>query len=274
VEIQLIDKRPALTVVLSLAKQEGDPRLPQWEEEMTRMVAEVSRKFYGSLTTETVRKGLNTTVGILSLGLHHSTAGGVDPEAWLVQLRTAGIKAISKSAIDLVKECAALPDSDFIAGSGGYGPTARDLLLICAKEGYPSLVAKIADRRMNQRAVKLAQWLLENSTVGRIARRNPKETIGDNALAEDVFFFVLARECAISADRLPEDDGRVIYLPVKIRKEAKKRYDDFVERIPEELRAALLFEGKNWFDRSVRPGSKPKEKIEDFEPEESTDVFE
>ena len=266
-EIQLIDKRPALTVALSLAKQEGDPRLPQWEEEMTRMVVEVSRKFYGSLTTETVRKGLNTTVGILSLGLHHSTSGAVDPEAWLTQLRTTGIKAISKQAIDLVKECAALPDSDFLAGSGGYGPTARDLLLTSAKEGYASLIGKIADRRMNQRAVGLAKWLLENSTVGRIARRSPKETIGENALADDVFFFVLARECAISADRLPTDDSRVIYLPAKLRKEAKQRYEEFAERIPEDLRAALLSEGKDWFERSVRTGRRPKEPSEEPEME-------
>jgi hypothetical protein len=241
---------------------------------MTKMVVEVSRKFYGSLTTETVRKGLNTTVGILSLGLHHSTAGSVDPEAWLAQLRSVGIKATNKLAIDLVKECAALPDSDFIAGSGGYGPTARDLLLAAAKDGYLSLIGKIRDRRMNQRAVKLAQWMLENSTVGRIARRSPKDTIGEGALAEDVFFYVLARECAISADRLPDDDGRVIYLPVKLRKEAKNRYDDFVARIPEGLKEALLFDGKSWFDRSIRPGAKPKRDAEDVEFIDSEGILE
>ena len=243
-------------MAIHVAKQKGELLLPAWEEELTRMVAEVSRKFFGALTTVTVRKGLDATIGILSLGLFHSTAGSIAPDSWVSKLREIGIKGVSKLGIDLVKQCDSLPESDFITGKvEGIGMTTRDLLLLCAKKGYPYLVSKIAERRANQRAIRLANWMLQHSAVGRIAQRSPDETIGDCAMADDVFFFVLARECAIPEEKLPENDDRVICLAPRLRKSAKDRYDAFVEKVPADLKSALFYNGESWFDRTIAPSS-------------------
>ncbi len=253
-EIQIANNRPAFTQAVRLAKQEEEPLLPQWEADTTKMVVEVSRKFFGSLTAETVRKGLDATVGILSLGLFHATAGSVDPEAWLAKLRATGVKGVSKTGVDLIKECDAMPETDFVLGDQSvFGTSTRELLLDCAKKGYPYLMAKMLDRRTNQLAVNLANWMLQHSSVGRVVKKEPASTVGNDAFADDVFFYILARECGVSADKLPSEDDPdpVIRLGPKLRKTARDRYDAFVAKIPADLKPGLFYNGKSWFDRKV-----------------------
>jgi hypothetical protein len=106
VELQVIDKRPPLTAAISLAKAERDDRLPKWRDDMAAMSAEVTRKYFGALTEEAVRDGVEACVNLLSIGLLRSTSGGIDPEGWLQTLRGSGVRGVSKLAVPMLFSCA------------------------------------------------------------------------------------------------------------------------------------------------------------------------
>ncbi len=260
--IQLADQRPALTIALHRAKAENDPLLPKWEEELARMVAEMTRKFHGSLTMEAVRQGLETTIGILGLGLFHASEGAVDEALFLDRLRAVGVKGVCADGIGLIKTCAGLPETSYLSFPGDpplFEENPRDLLLnVLRHGGYPTLIEKIARRRETRREIDLAHWMLTHSSVGRIIRRSRETTIGEMATAEDLFFYVLLRECGIPENRWPsEEEGeQAVYLSPKTRQSAQERYLDFVGKIPTPLQPALIYGGKGWFERFILPSKK------------------
>jgi len=272
VNLQVADQRPALTLAIALAREEGDPQLSQWEDDLARMVAEITRKFHASLTMEGVRQGLATTIGILDLGLYHASDGAVDPALFLATLRRDGVKGLSKAGIDLAKMCASLPATDFFPLRGEpvpEGDSARDLLLaaIHGGGGYPSLMTKIRQRRQVRREIELAQWMLVHSSVGRVIQRNVEGTVGELPTAEDLHWYVLTREAGIPERRLPKELERLIHLPPKVWSEAKERYDAFVARIPPGLQGGLLYRGESWFERFVLRAEPAKKQVAASTPE-------
>jgi len=261
--LQLADERPPLTLAIHHAKAEDDPALPQWEADLARMVAEVTRKFHGALTAECVRRGLETSVGILGLGLLKSTAGERTPGRLLEALRLHGIRGASKHGVELVKECHALPESGFLFEdpAGRYGTSLQELLLESARSGYDALMHRIEERRAIRRETDLARWLLVHSAVGRLVGRNREGTVGDIAMADEVIFYILIRESGVP---LPQDEmAQSVTLTPKPWNAARERYQSFVEKIPADLKPALFHHGTSWFDRVVRPSrsaSKPRPK--------------
>lgn len=243
-------------MAIALAKEENDPLLSQWEADLARMVAEITRKFHASLTMEGVRQGLRTTIGILDLGLYHTSQGAVDPELFLTTLRSDGVKGVSAAGIELAKTCANLPATDFLPLKGEpvpAGDSARDLLLaaIHGGGGYGSLASKIDQRRKVRREIELAQWMLVHSSVGRVVHRNIEDTVGELPTAEDLHWYVLTRESGIPERRLPKGMERLINLPPKVWTEARDRYDTFVTKIPAHLQGGLFYRGESWFERFV-----------------------
>lgn len=254
-KLQIADERPPLTLAIHRAKAEGDAALPQWEADLARMVAEVTRKFHGALTAECVRRGLETAIGILGIGLLKSTAGERTPERLLEALRTHGIRGASKLGVELVKECHALPESGFLFedAAGSYGTSLQQLLLESAKGGYDALVHRMEERRAVRREVDLARWLLVHSSVGRLIQRDREGTVGDIAMADEVIFYVLLRECGAP---LPKDEmAQSVRLTPKPRNAARERYQRFVEKIPADLKPALFHHGASWFDRVILPSA-------------------
>ena len=254
-EIQIADNRPALSIALGHAHEQGEERLPAWEAEMTQMVIEVTRKFHGSLTTENVRRGLETAIGILSLGLTHASEGGIDPQLWHRHLQQTGLKETSKQAVELVKQCAALPSTDFLnPGAMDFDLSPREHLLRFARAGYKALRAMEADRRRNKLQIELARWLLQNSSSGPSARRNLSALQG-NLSAEDVFSYILPRQAGITGEYLPEEtedfNGARIILPPRLWTQAKKRFDEFAATLPPELKPGLSVSGESWFEIHV-----------------------
>ena len=282
-QIQIADQRPALTLTLGLAKKLQDPLLPQWEEEMTKMLVEVTRKFHGSLTSHSVTMGLRTTIGILSLGLQIASEGAVDPDFWLAELRAGGIKGVAQRTTALLKELTSLPASEEVFPAGNTAENPRQLLLLYIKEGYQRLMENLNTRKANQKAIALAQWMLNNTTSGKVARRDVEATLGPDPIAETVFGFVIPRECHIDLKYVPdlaeiwhkdptlEDDVDLldfdipdfhIVLPPRLYNTARKNYDAFVQKVPEDLRCALVYKGRDWFERFVEKGSSRSKKTE------------
>jgi len=281
VEIQIADHRPAFTIALSLAKKLEEPLLPKWEEDMTTMVVEVTKKFFGSLTDQQVRKGMEATVSLLSLGLLVSSEGGIDPENWVATLQSSGIQGASKRAVELVKKCNSLPEEDALwmesdLASGGSDDKRRTLLLRALAagpdnvSGHRFLTEEIKRREANLRAIKLAEWLLDNTTTGRIVKKNVEDTFGyPHPQSDEVCYHLIPRLCGIPEKLLPsleadflaaEGKDQDIQLVGKAYDQAKQRYQALAESVPKPLQPALLYNGKSWFDRFVAKAAKGQKK--------------
>lgn len=273
-ELQIIDKRPPLSAAIALAKRNPQGIPAQWRTDMVAMTAEVARKYFGAQTEEAVRDGLEATVNLLSIGLLRSSSGGVDPEAWVQTMQTAGVRGVSKLAVELIKACDALPDySAVYAGVDQFRPSLLLQLLSRASKfgaarAYEFLLRETAERTEVKRLIDLAEWLFANTASGRIARRDLESRFGtDSPDGESVIYHVLTLSCGVakatpyaaatfSEDGPPEIMGEempVCRLPAARYAEARQRYDELVEKIPAELWPALEFRGASWFDRFIAP---------------------
>ncbi|CAN5732714.1 hypothetical protein BH09VER1_BH09VER1_39490 [soil metagenome] len=277
-EIQIADHRPAFTIAISLAKRLDEPLLAKWQEEMSGMVAEVTKKFFGSVTDQQVRKGLDATVSLLSCGLLDLTGGGIDPEEWIAFLRTSGLQGTSKRAVALIKQCSSLPEEDLIFNEddSSLGEDKRRSLLLRAitpGAGYKYLIEEIARREANRRNIRLAEWLLKETSTGRIIRKQIEDIFGHaHPLADEIFYHLIPRICGITEKSIPsmetvymessrEDTQKAIQLIPKEYKSAKALYGKLVAQIPPGIQSALIHHGENWFDRFVGSGiSKVKAK--------------
>lgn len=270
VDLQIIDKRAPLTAAIALAKSEAQGLPPKWRDDMVTMAAEVARKYFGALTEDAVRDGVEATVNLLSIGLLYSTSGGVDPASWLQSMQDGGVRGVSRLAVERIKACDALPDYAAVyAGKDGFRPSLLlQLFSIAAKQdpsrAYTFLLRETDERTEVQRVIRLAEWLFANTSSGRIARRDLERFFGtESPEAEAAIHHILTLACGVAKadpyaapsmeDDAPFDfepqDLPVTRLPALRLAEARVRYDELVEKIPADLRAALIFRGKSWFDR-------------------------
>jgi hypothetical protein len=248
--IQEANERHPLDITLKLTDLGTEACFPQWKSDMAIMVAEASRKFVSTLTVSNIRDGLNLTIEILSLGLYCSTAGVIDPDAWLLNLRNLGIRGVSKLAIDRVRACAPASEENTVSSSPEHEDLSRrDLLVLCAKNGYPFLVER-----------QLARWLIDHTMAGRSIKSNTAGTVGEDATPTDLYFYIFSRQCAISERALQASIGYHIRLSQKPFDSARERYDTIVNEIPADLRSALFLHGKSWFERCVGLKAKPRVK--------------
>lgn len=281
-DLQVIDKRPPLNAAIALAKAAPEGLPPKWRDDMAAMSAEVARKYFGALTEDAVRDGVEACVNLLSIGLLRSTSGGIDPAAWVQTMRAVGVRGVSKLAVELIKACDALPDyATVYAGRDEFRPSLLLLLLSYASKNgaahaYNFLLRETAERTEVKRLIDLAEWLFVNTSSGRITRRDMERFFGtDTPEAEMAVHHILTLACGVAKadpyadsatmeDEAPEMmpcDLPITRLPAKRLSEARKRYEELVEKIPSELRAALVFRETSWFDRFILPkagGSRAK----------------
>lgn len=262
-------------MAIALAKQTGAPSLAKWQDELTAMVTEVTRKYFGMLTEEAVRDGVAACINLLSLGLLHSSSGAGEPEVWLQTLQTGGIRGVSKLAVEQIKACDALPDYAVV-----FAPkeTSRPSLLLAlfayasktdAVRTYAYLMRETAQRREIKRQIGLAEWLLNYTPSGRSIRRDMQafsEFGGESSDADLVIHQVLSLVCGGAkpkpyAESLEEEpdmsppDFAVTRLGKKAWSEARQRYEDLTVKLPEELRPALLSNEVPWFERFILPAT-------------------
>lgn len=237
------------------------------------MSAEVARKYFGALTEDAVRDGVEATVHLLSIGLLRSTSGGLEPALWVQTLRAAGVRGVSKLAVELIKACDALPDfATVYAGPDEFRPSLLLMLLAHASRhgavrGYQFLLRETAERTEVQRLIHLAEWLFAHTSSGRISRRDLERFFGtDTPDAEAAIHHILTLACGVAridpykepsmtGEEPPEFAGYdlpISRLPAKRLAEARVRYEALVEKIPVDLRPALEFRGVAWFDRFIQ----------------------
>ena len=272
-QVQIIDSRPPLTVAIALAKQANAPLLSKWQEDMAAMVAEVTRKYFGMLTEEAVRDGLAASIALLSVGLLRASAGANEPEIWLQTLQREGVRGVSKLAVELIKACDALPDYAVV-----FAPkeTLRPSLLLSlfsyasktnALKAYAYLMRETAQRTEVKRQIDLAEWLLNYTPSGRIARRDMDAAFGfggDSPDADIVLHRMLSQACGIAKPK-PQDeslgeemDMAALEFPItklgpKLLAQARQFYDELELKIPEQLRPALRLNNVSWFERFILP---------------------
>jgi hypothetical protein len=239
---------------------------------MASMSAEVARKYFGALTEDSVRDGVEATINLLSIGLLHSTAGGIEPELWLQTMRAAGVRGISKIAVELIKACDALPDYAAVyAGQDEFRPSLLLLVLSYAsrsgaERAYRFLLRETTERTEVQRLIHLAEWLFAHTATGRISRRDLDRFFGtDTPDADTAIHRILTLACGVtkldpfkelsteSPPELMSDLLPISRLPAKRLAEARVRYEELVQKIPAEFRQALMFRGTSWFDRFILP---------------------
>jgi hypothetical protein len=239
---------------------------------MAAMSAEVALKYFGALTEDSVRDGVEATINLLSIGLIHSTVGAIEPERWLLTIRAAGVRGVSKIAVELIKACDALPDYAAVyAGRDEFRPSLLLLLLSYASRSgavraYRFLIRETAERTEVQRLIHLAEWLFTHTPTGRITRRDLERFFGtDTPDADAAIHRILTLACGVtkldpfkelSTEGPPElmsDLLPISRLPAKRLAEARVRYDELVQKIPVELRPALSFRGTPWFNRFILP---------------------
>jgi hypothetical protein len=242
---------------------------------MAAMAAEVARKYFGVLTEDAVRDGVDGTVNLLSIGLLRASSDRADPAIWVQTMQTAGVRGVSKLAVELIKACDALPDFAAVyAGKDEFRPSLLLLLLSYASRNgpvraYRFLLRETADRLEVQRSIELAEWLFANTASGRITRRGMERFFGtDSPDAETAIHHILTLTCGVAkidvyAEPNFTEDGPpemmmpsglgVSRLPAKRLVEARARYEALVQQIPVELRVALVLRGTSWFDRFILP---------------------
>ena len=275
-QIQTIDQRPPLSAVFALAKAERDSQLPQWRADMTTMSAEIARKYFGTLTEEVVRDGVNACVNLLSIGLLKSTSGTVEPVAWLQTLRATGVRGVSRLAVEMVKACDSLPTYALVSNTAA-APAPSFLLPLLAyasrngpARAYSYLVSELEDRTDFKRSIDLANWLTANTPSGRVIQRSMSESFGyESPDADEVIHRILSLACGIAKvdpfaeTNFSEEESEMILpeLPVttlgpNLLAEARRRYDAVVAKIPSPLRLALIYNTSTWFDRFIVPSTK------------------
>ena len=265
-------------MAIALAKQAQSPLLDQWQGELSAMVTEVTRKYFGMLTEEAVRDGFAACINLLSIGLLRASSGAVEPEIWLQTLQTSGIRGLSKLAVELIKACDALPEYAIVFAPKEAGRPSLLLSLFSyaakadALKAYGHLMRETAERNEIKRQIELAEWLLNHTASGRVARRDMDTAFGfgaDSPEADTVIHRMLSLACGItkrnvSTDFDAEPDMADMEFPVtklgpKLLAQARQLYDELELKIPEHLRLALLLNQVSWFDRFIQPARKSRE---------------
>ena len=278
-KLQVIDQRPPLTAAIALAKKSPEGLPPKWRDDMAAMSAEVARKYFGALTEDSVGDGVEATVNLLSIGLLHSTAGAIEPELWLHTMRAAGVRGVSKIAVELIKACDALPDYAAVyAGRDEYRPSLLLLLLSYAsrsgaERAYRFLLRETAERTEVQRLMHLAEWLFAHTPTGRITRRDLDRFFGtDTPDADAAIHRILTLACGVtkldpfkelstgSPPELASELLPISRLSAKRLAEARVRYEELVQKIPTALQPALIVRDSSWFDRFILPARRKQGK--------------
>jgi hypothetical protein len=191
--------------------------------------------------------------------------------------------------VELVKECNSLPEEDAIwmendLAAGGSEDKRRALLLHALAagpdnvSGYKYLQEAIRQRTANRRAIQLAEWLLDNTTTGRIVKKDVEGVFGyPHPQSDEVCYHLIPRLCGIPEKLLPslesdflhaEGKEQDIQLVGKAYDQAHKRYLELTESVPTAFQSALLYNGKSWFERFVTKASKASKKTIASNPDE------
>ena len=255
--LAISDDRDPLTAAIAAAKRAGHADVAKWQEDLTVMTAELSSKFFGTRNVEMIRSGFAMSVKLVGMGLLENSKGAADAALWRQSLERLGIKGVTSTAIERIKNVATLPESPVLEGLEESEP--RTLLMLCtacadAREAWLWLESHARCRREYLNSIRLAKWLLAQTPSGRVKQRNllhSEDQGTDMLLSDEVIDEVMSNICGLprSLDSLGVVEP--CKLPPAKYREAREAYDALVARLEPGLQRGLLFDGRSWFDRYV-----------------------
>lgn len=279
-ELQVADARPPFAVAFA-ALPRGGELSEKVQGDLAALVAELARKYFGISSEVMVEGALRGALALVNEGIL-LTAGSADTaEAWAPALREKDILGLCSAATGLIKKIARAEASEFEPEAavsrrilweffrqneiGGWRVAHRFL-----QSGESAAQRELLTR-------ELAAWLEKNTTVGRVVKMKRRESHHEGSLPDEIINYIVPRCCGIGAEYLdafqvaellsdedepPEDFqfGESILLPAKLRADARKKYDAFAGGIPARLRAALSYDGRDWFERFVAAAPEKKKK--------------
>lgn len=273
-EIAVIDDRHPFTVALAYGLETGriNPELEiSIQNELQDLVSESTKKFVGFKNVESVYRGLDITLGILSLAVVHSTKGEEDFEKWLDYILEKGLKGVAKDAIAMAKEVSSVSlRAIFGPHDPLSGETLKDYLIkyatTCNTENkklwvgysvYQRDTGARKDARIVEELVKfLILKLLQMSQDKWL--RIIEASIGDCEhlfSPGEILNNLLFRHCTKLPMKIDLSISRVEFVKVRRAyesnetswiKSAKKRYDSLKDKIPKELHPGLFYVD-DWF---------------------------
>ena len=279
-KITTIEKRMPFEIALSCAFRSGlDPSLELViREELESLVAESAKKFTGFKNLEAIREALNTTLGILSLAVVHSTKGDVDLDSWTKQLKEKGLKNLAREAVEMIRplaECSSNASfgKAFISGSEG---SVRDFLIRYATlsdqsngkwAGYREYVISVTSRVEARRMEKLVSFLIERFTKKSsegwlLHMADMTETSWEGSIVDEILNTFIFRYCVglptsgnVTLKLRQFAQVRNLYQADKEtwKEKANAKYQKLVDETPSELRAGYLIRG-NWFTKHLAKG--------------------
>ncbi len=279
-----IETRHPVTVALAFAIETGlltPDREQSLRQELQDMVVEAAEKFVGFQNVESVRRALDITLGILSLAVASSTEGRTEPQNWATLITTNGMKAIVGNVIADIKTASDVTSFAEIVPIPEEVPqdAARRMLLELATIrdaqrggiwiGYEELQQRLAVKENRRITTELCLWLIRELVRQPLAGwiKMNEEEVGDRKMrlphADKVISNLLFRHCAglpvkgvcvLKGAHFKAVNEAFKQDRAGWKDAARERYEKLRGEIPEELRSALMYMGRDWYDRFLAKG--------------------
>jgi hypothetical protein len=290
--ITTIDKRHPITIAIcELTKScKNDELLSKLKAELIDLVIEIAQKFTGFSTVESIKKSLEIALGIISLGLIHQQkiSGDDDSTKPIINL---GFKELTKTAIMLIKEISQYPENPDNLFEQPKKFQAKDYIVRFSMarnrtnetwEGYDLLQREINSRKSAKSIVELSKWMIQTLSgnmyewkLQNVSTHSDNEVYPIPDQIINTFLFRFCNELPtvgkleLTKSHFRKARNKYESNPEKWKVEKRAKFDSLVSNIPEDLKAALVIQNKDWFERHLSNGPviipKGNESLDDLE---------
>lgn len=283
-KITRIETRHPFTVAVELAEKSGkltDQRRDELKRAIYDLVVDSTSKFVGFANLQSVRKGLDIVIGVLSFHLLHSTKGKQEFDAWVDFVLTGNLKNAVGDVVRIIKAQAALSKySEQCLGRMALieGITERGELLKYAQwrgqhgkgpwSGYGKYLSDAAASREQTLSIDLATWLVREFLKMPVSRWNKTfvELLGSEDLvprSEEVINNIIFHHCAnlevgvnlilkkkdFASARKAYEKNKSVWTT-----RAKERYTELLKKMPPEFHPLMIRMGQSWIERNLKKG--------------------
>lgn len=277
-ELKKIDIRHPVTQLFEVWFSDGVnlEEKKQLNDDLCDLVFEITQKFFGFESVNSLHKALDFALGMLSFGLMAKTSGKIDFSQWIDEIKNTGIFGLTQYAVSLIKEIPYPGSLESLKETKKPDYFNREnLKLICSSKNNKGLwngynifleITESINSELLQK--KFAKWLIQNilsCSTKKFLLVNQASELFDNELisADMIINTILYRvSCGISLNSkilltqsvFSEQRRKFGRNKSTWVKKSKSRYEEFRKKIPEIFYPALIFNGKDWFKRHLSDG--------------------
>lgn len=282
-EIQVADLRSPFERAYSYLRRIGT--LDQtFEEELSSLVVELARKYYGISSEVCVESALRAAVSIIDEGLLILTVGKISDSKWADVLKVRGIRGVVGETISAIGKLADLQHAlyKYSTPSLFKNNILRDLTRKSSAQGWREAHLWLNSQKIAVQAdatlLELLKWLQDNTKEGKVFKLKVRDSMMEDqdsssfnpldvTTTEEKIDYILYRCCGISEKDLDfyaehwasSQQNIFLKLEPKTLKKARLVYNELEQGMPTKFRLALRDGGKGWFDRKAEP-LPPREK--------------